>query len=81
MAVPVAASTNQPSGMRKPRSAYWIRLPGERRTACRDARSRDGIPVPAPLLAQLDKLAADLGDRAAARTVTSIRLEFALIPA
>jgi LDH2 family malate/lactate/ureidoglycolate dehydrogenase len=37
-----------------------IRLPGERRTACRDARSRDGIPVPAPLLAQLDKLAADL---------------------
>ena len=37
-----------------------IRLPGERRAACRDARSRDGIPVPAPLLAQLDKLAAEL---------------------
>jgi len=36
------------------------RLRVERRTACRDARSRDGIPVPAPLLAQLDKLAADL---------------------
>jgi LDH2 family malate/lactate/ureidoglycolate dehydrogenase len=37
-----------------------IRLPGERRAACRDERSRDGIPVPAPLLAQLDKLAAEL---------------------
>jgi LDH2 family malate/lactate/ureidoglycolate dehydrogenase len=32
-----------------------IRLPGERRAACRDERARDGIPVPAPLLAQLDK--------------------------
>jgi L-2-hydroxycarboxylate dehydrogenase (NAD+) len=37
-----------------------IRLPGERRAACRDERSRDGVPVPAPLLAQLDKLAAQL---------------------
>ena len=37
-----------------------IRLPGDRRAACRDERSRDGIPVPAPLLAQLDKLAAAL---------------------
>jgi L-2-hydroxycarboxylate dehydrogenase (NAD+) len=37
-----------------------IRLPGERRAACRDERSRDGVPVPAPLLAQLDKLAAEL---------------------
>jgi LDH2 family malate/lactate/ureidoglycolate dehydrogenase len=37
-----------------------IRLPGERRAACRDERARDGIPVPAPLLAQLDKLAAEL---------------------
>jgi L-2-hydroxycarboxylate dehydrogenase (NAD+) len=35
-------------------------LPGERRAACRDERSRDSIPVPAPLLAQLDKLAAEL---------------------
>src|SRR6516165_7688441 len=37
-----------------------IRLPGERRAACRAERGRDGIPVPAPLLAQLDKLAAEL---------------------
>jgi LDH2 family malate/lactate/ureidoglycolate dehydrogenase len=37
-----------------------IRLPGERRAACRDERSRDGIPVPTPLFAQLDKLAAQL---------------------
>ena len=37
-----------------------IRVPGERRAACRDERARDGIPVPAPLLAQLDKLAAEL---------------------
>jgi len=37
-----------------------IRLPGERRAACRDERARDGVPVPAPLLAQLDKLAVEL---------------------
>ena len=37
-----------------------IRLPGERRAACRAECGRDGIPVPAPLLAQLDKLAAEL---------------------
>ncbi len=37
-----------------------IRLPGERRAACRAERAHDGIPVPAPLLAQLDKLAAEL---------------------
>jgi L-2-hydroxycarboxylate dehydrogenase (NAD+) len=37
-----------------------IRLPGDRRAACRDERVRDGVPVPAPLLAQLDKLAAEL---------------------
>jgi LDH2 family malate/lactate/ureidoglycolate dehydrogenase len=37
-----------------------IRLPGDRRAACRDERRRDGVPVPAPLLAQLDKLAAEL---------------------
>jgi L-2-hydroxycarboxylate dehydrogenase (NAD+) len=37
-----------------------IRVPGERRAACRDERARDGVPVPAPLLAQLDKLAAEL---------------------
>jgi L-2-hydroxycarboxylate dehydrogenase (NAD+) len=37
-----------------------IRVPGERRAACRDERAREGVPVPAPLLAQLDKLAAEL---------------------
>jgi LDH2 family malate/lactate/ureidoglycolate dehydrogenase len=37
-----------------------IRLPGDRRAACRDERVRDGVPVPAPLLVQLDKLAAEL---------------------
>jgi LDH2 family malate/lactate/ureidoglycolate dehydrogenase len=37
-----------------------IRLPGDRRAACRDERRRDGVPVPAQLLAQLDKLAAEL---------------------
>jgi L-2-hydroxycarboxylate dehydrogenase (NAD+) len=37
-----------------------IRLPGDRRAACRDERARDGVPVPAPLLAQLDKLVAEL---------------------
>ena len=37
-----------------------IRLPGDRRAACRDERARDGVPVPAPLLVQLDKLAAEL---------------------
>jgi LDH2 family malate/lactate/ureidoglycolate dehydrogenase len=37
-----------------------IRLPGDRRAECRDERSRDGVPVPAPLLAQLDKLATEL---------------------
>jgi LDH2 family malate/lactate/ureidoglycolate dehydrogenase len=38
-----------------------IRLPGDRRRACRSARLRDGIPLPAVLLAQLDKLAEGLG--------------------
>jgi LDH2 family malate/lactate/ureidoglycolate dehydrogenase len=37
-----------------------IRLPGDRRAACREERARDGVPVPAPLLTQLDKLAAEL---------------------
>ena len=41
-----------------------IRLPGDRRRACRSARLRDGIPLPAVLLAQLDKLAGGLGVRA-----------------
>lgn len=38
-----------------------IRLPGDRRRAVHAARSRDGIPIPPPLLAQLDKMAAELG--------------------
>jgi LDH2 family malate/lactate/ureidoglycolate dehydrogenase len=37
-----------------------IRLPGDRRAECRDERLRDGVPIAAPLLVQLDKLAADL---------------------
>jgi LDH2 family malate/lactate/ureidoglycolate dehydrogenase len=37
-----------------------IRLPGDRRTECRVERLRDGVPIAAPLLVQLDKLAADL---------------------
>jgi L-2-hydroxycarboxylate dehydrogenase (NAD+) len=40
-----------------------IRLPGDRRRACRTERLRDGIPLPAALLAQLDKLARDMGIR------------------
>jgi LDH2 family malate/lactate/ureidoglycolate dehydrogenase len=38
-----------------------IRLPGDRRRACRIERLRDGVPLPAALLAQLDKLAGELG--------------------
>ena len=37
-----------------------IRLPGDRRRACRHERLRDGIPLPAALMAQLDTLAGDL---------------------
>jgi len=37
-----------------------IRLPGDRRAECRVERLRDGVPLAAPLLAQLDKLAAEL---------------------
>jgi L-2-hydroxycarboxylate dehydrogenase (NAD+) len=40
-----------------------IRLPGERRRACREERLRDGIPLPDALKAQLDKLAAEMGVR------------------
>jgi len=40
-----------------------IRLPGDRRRACRVERLRDGVPLPAALLAQLDKLAGELGIR------------------
>ena len=38
-----------------------IRMPGERRRQCREERMRDGVPLPPPLLAQLDTLARELG--------------------
>ncbi len=38
-----------------------IRLPGEQRRRRREERVRDGVPMPAELIAQLDKLAGDLG--------------------
>ena len=41
-----------------------IRLPGERRRACRAERLRDGIPLPDALAAQLDKLATEMGVKA-----------------
>src|SRR5262252_7703873 len=41
-----------------------IRLPGERRRACRAERERDGIPLPDALAAQLDKLAGEMGVKA-----------------
>src|SRR5579863_9522481 len=37
-----------------------IRLPGDRRAECRSERMRDGVPIAAALVAQLDKLAAAL---------------------
>ena len=37
-----------------------IRLPGDRRAECRAERLRDGVPIAAPLLVQLDKLAGEL---------------------
>jgi len=37
-----------------------IRLPGDRRAECRSERMRDGVPIAAALVAQLDKLAAEL---------------------
>jgi L-2-hydroxycarboxylate dehydrogenase (NAD+) len=38
-----------------------IRMPGERRRQCREERLRDGVPLAPPLVAQLDKLAGELG--------------------
>lgn len=38
-----------------------IRLPGDRRRACRSERLDHGIPLPAALMAQLDTLAGELG--------------------
>ena len=43
------------------RGVDHIRLPGDRRRACRVERLRNGIPLPAALLVQLDKLAGELG--------------------
>jgi LDH2 family malate/lactate/ureidoglycolate dehydrogenase len=40
-----------------------IRMPGERRRQCRAERLRDGVPLPAPLVAQLDRMAGELGVR------------------
>ena len=40
---------------------HEIRMPGERRRACREDRLRHGVPLPAALVAQLDKMAARLG--------------------
>jgi L-2-hydroxycarboxylate dehydrogenase (NAD+) len=36
-------------------------MPGERRRQCREERLRDGVPLAAPLIAQLDKMAGELG--------------------
>ena len=38
-----------------------IRMPGERRLACREDRLRNGVPLAPPLVTQLDKLAQQLG--------------------
>ncbi|RAI44198.1 Ldh family oxidoreductase [Rhodoplanes roseus] len=38
-----------------------IRLPGDRRRECRTERREAGIPLPAALIVQLDKVAAELG--------------------
>src|SRR5947208_1850215 len=38
-----------------------IRMPGERRRACRADRTRNGVPLAPPLVAQLDKMAGELG--------------------
>ena len=46
-----------------------IRLPGDRRAECRDERLRDGVPLAKPLIAQLDKLAANLKIKPLGRTI------------
>ncbi|MCB4768773.1 Ldh family oxidoreductase [Ancylobacter sp. Lp-2] len=38
-----------------------VRIPGDRRAVLRNARARDGVPIPLPLRRQLDELAATLG--------------------
>jgi len=44
-----------------------IRMPGERRRQCREERLRDGVPLPPPLVAQLDKMAEELAVEPLAR--------------
>ena len=41
-----------------------VRLPGQERRARREDRLRNGVPMPQPLIAQLDKLAGELGVKA-----------------
>jgi LDH2 family malate/lactate/ureidoglycolate dehydrogenase len=41
-----------------------IRLSGDIRRECREARARDGIPLPPALMAQLDTLATEIGIKA-----------------
>jgi L-2-hydroxycarboxylate dehydrogenase (NAD+) len=44
-----------------------IRMPGERRRQCRAERARDGVPLAPALIAQLDRLATELGIKPVAR--------------
>ncbi|TMI99281.1 MAG: Ldh family oxidoreductase, partial [Alphaproteobacteria bacterium] len=37
-----------------------IRMPGERRRACREDRARNGVPLAPALVAQLDRMAGEL---------------------
>lgn len=46
-----------------------VRIPGDRRAALREARAREGVPMPAALQQQLDTLAADLAIPPLARRV------------
>src|SRR6187455_666613 len=48
-----------------------IRMPGDRRRQCREERLREGVPLTAPLVAQLDKLAAELGVRPLSQRASS----------
>ncbi|MBV8792611.1 MAG: Ldh family oxidoreductase, partial [Pseudolabrys sp.] len=45
----------------KPLPGQAVRLPGEQRAKRREDRLRNGLALPPQLIAQLDKLAADLG--------------------
>jgi L-2-hydroxycarboxylate dehydrogenase (NAD+) len=48
-----------------------IRMPGERRRQCRAERLRDGVPLAPTLVAQLDKLAAELAIKPLNRRTSS----------